>query len=138
MNQKALDLQARTRRFATAVIRFCATLPANAAVAKIADQLLDSASSTDSNYRAACRARSPNEFIAKIGVAVEEADESEGWLQLLVEADFVTLDKARDLLREADELTAIFVASRKTAERRQSAREATQKRMAASARRRSS
>ncbi|PYR73290.1 MAG: hypothetical protein DMF86_20820, partial [Acidobacteria bacterium] len=74
----------------------------------------------------------------KIGVAVEEADESEGWLQLLVEADFVTLDKARDLLREADELTAIFVASRKTAERRQSAREATQKRMAASARRRSS
>ena len=84
MNPKALELQARTQKFATAVIRFCERLPKDAATQKIVDQLLDSSASTDSNYRATCRARSPDEFISKIGVAVEEADESKGWLELLV------------------------------------------------------
>src|SRR3954462_6570133 len=66
------------------VIKFCDQLPKDVATQKIAGQLLDSAGSTDSNYRATCRARSPAEFIAKVGVAAEEADESKGWLELLV------------------------------------------------------
>ena len=82
----------------------------------IVDQLLDSAGATDSNYRAACRSRSTREFIAKIGVAAEEADESKGWLELLVRSEQVPEAKARPLIQEADELTAIFVKSRKTAE----------------------
>jgi four helix bundle protein len=122
MNPKALELQDRTRAFATAVIKFCDGLPRHAAVKSITDQLLDSAGSTDSNYRATCRARSPDEFIAKIGVAAEEADESMGWLQLLVSAGFATSEQAAALIQEADELTAIFVASRKTAERNRARR----------------
>ena len=123
MNPKAVELQARTQRFATAVIRFCDRLPKDVATQKIVGQLLDSAGSTDSNYRATCRARSPEEFIAKIGVAAEEADESKGWLMLLVSSSRASLEDARDLIEEADELTAIFVASRKTAKRRKHERE---------------
>jgi four helix bundle protein len=127
MNPKAVELQARTQRFATAVIRFCEGLPKNQAAQKIADQLLDSAGSTDSNYRATCRARSPDEFIAKIGVAAEEADESKGWLELLVTSNQVRLEDARDLIRESNELIAIFVASRKTAQRHKEERERLQR-----------
>ena len=116
MNDKTVKLQERTRKFAAAVIRFCGKLPATDAARQIGQQLIDSASSTDSNYRAACRGRSRDEFIAKIGIAIEEADESKGWLQLLVEADIVSAMDAADLTQEADELTAIFVRSRKTAE----------------------
>jgi four helix bundle protein len=123
MNPKAEELQARTNRFATAVSKFCERLPKNVAAQKIADQLLDSSGSTDSNYRATCRARSPDEFIAKIGVAAEEADESKGWLQLLVSSDLVAIEEARDLIQEAHELTAIFVASRITAKRHKEEKE---------------
>ena len=123
MNQKATELQARTKRFAAAVIRFCETLPPTTAVRRIAEQLIDSAGSTDSNYRATCRARSPSEFIAKIGVAAEEADESKGWLELLVSSGQAPADAAQPLIQEADELTAIFVKSRKTAEANKGKRE---------------
>jgi four helix bundle protein len=126
MNRQALELQERTRQFATAVIRFCDRLPTDGATQKIVDQLLDSSGSTDSNYRATCRARTPAEFIAKIGIAAEEADESKGWLELLVAAGRASIDEARNLIKEADELTAIFVASRKTAERRKLDRERLQ------------
>ncbi len=123
MNPKTIALQDRTRRFATAVIKFCEQLPSDVATQTIVEQLLDSSGSTDSNYRAACRARSSQEFIAKVGVAAEEADESHGWLQLLVDADLATIENARGLIRESNELTAIFVASRKTAQRHQQARQ---------------
>lgn len=123
MNPKALELQARTQRFAAAVINFCDGLPKDIATQRIVVQLLDSSGSTDSNYRAACRARSPAEFIAKMGVAVEEADESKGWLQLLVASGRITTQNAQALIQEADELVAIFVKSRKTAERHESERE---------------
>jgi four helix bundle protein len=123
MNPKAIELQERTRRFATAVIKFCERLPKDAATKKIVDQLLDSAGSTDSNYRATCRARSPDEFISKIGVAAEEADESKGWLQLLVSSNLAAIEDARDLIQESHELTAIFVASRITAKRHKEEKE---------------
>jgi four helix bundle protein len=129
MNAKALELQARTHRFAAAVIRFCETLPTDMATQKIVAQLLDSAGSTDSNYRATCRARSTDEFIAKIGVAGEEADESKGWLELLVSSGKTTVDAAGALIKEADELTAIFVASRITAQKNKAERNELKRQM---------
>jgi four helix bundle protein len=136
MNPKAVELQARTQRFAEAVIRFCDTLPKDKATQTIVGQLLDSAGSTDSNYRATCRARSPDEFIAKVGVAAEEADESKGWLELLVKSGRSTIEAAGTLIQEADELTAIFVKSRITAERNREERERLQRKARASNRRR--
>jgi four helix bundle protein len=136
LNPRALELQARTQRFAKAVIKFCDGLPGDMATHKIVSQLLDSAGSTDSNYRASCRARSPDEFIAKIGVAAEETDESKGGLQLLVESGRIRIDAARELIKESDELTAIFAASRKTAQRNKEARERVQQQPRASPRRR--
>ncbi len=138
MNPKAVELQARTHRFATAVIKFCERLPNNAPTQKIVGQLLDSSGSTDSNYRATCRARSPDEFISKIGIAAEEADESKGWLQLLVASNLARIEDARELIQESDELTAIFVASRKTAQRRKADRERLQKQLREGSRRRPS
>ena len=129
MNPQAVELQERTRRFATAVIRFCERLSKDPATQKIVSQLLDSSGSTDSNYRATCRARTPDEFIAKIGVAAEEADESKGWLQLLVASNLARIEDARDLIQESHELTAIFVASRKTAKRHKEERERLQKQL---------
>lgn len=129
MNPKTVELQARTQRFATAVIRFCERLSKDAATQTIVTQLLDSAGSTDSNYRATCRARSRDEFISKIGVAAEEADESKGWLELLVASDRARIEDARDLIQESHELTAIFVASRKTAQRRKAEKERLEKQL---------
>jgi four helix bundle protein len=103
------------RSICSNVAVLCGRLPRTAPVLAITKQLLDSAGSTDSNYRAACRARSPKEFIAKIGIAAEEADESLGWLQSLRHAQLADGEDLLALIREADELTAIFVASRKTA-----------------------
>jgi four helix bundle protein len=115
VNPKAEALQRRTRAFLKRVIEFCENLKGSAAVRRITPQLLDSAGSTDSNYRAACRARSRKEFIAKLGVAAEEADESKGWLQALLEANLGNRADGVALIKEADELIAILVASQKTA-----------------------
>jgi four helix bundle protein len=117
MNPKTVALQRRTRKFLTRVIGFSESLPEHGAAERIKPQLLDSAGSADSNYRAACRARSRNEFIAKIGVAIEEADEAKGWLEALLDVALGDKTEGTALAREADELTAIFVASRKTAEK---------------------
>ena len=134
MNPKALQLQERTRTFASRIIRFCDSLPKGSAAQQIAEQLRDAANSVDSNYRAACRARSPDEFIAKIGLAVEESDESKGWLELLVQAGLMKIEASRDLIQEANELVSIFVASRKTAERRKELREQLRKQIQAAKR----
>ena len=115
MHPKALALQERTRAFANGVIRLCEGLPPTVAAQKIKEQLIASATSADSNYRAACRARSRREFISKLGVVVEESDESLGWIQLLVETARCDARSAGLLLKEADQLVAIFVASHKTA-----------------------
>ena len=123
VNEKTALLQQRTHDFFTRVIGLCRSLPQTAEAQSIARQLLDSAGSTDSNYRAACRARSPREFIAKLGIALEEADESHGWLQALRDAHIGDPEAVGVLVQEANELTAIFVASRKTAIRNQRSQE---------------
>jgi four helix bundle protein len=109
------DLKRRTKQFSLRVIRLCDTLPSKPAARVIANQLLRSATSVGANYRAACRARSNADFISKIGVVLEETDESGYWLDLLVESGLVTRQRLSDLLRETEELIAIFAASKITA-----------------------
>ena len=107
MNAKALALQARTRAFAERVIKLCDELPTTAAANSIREQLLDSSGSTDSNYRSACRARTRKEFISKLGVVVEESDESLGWLQLLIDSS-ICPRTVKSLVDEANQLVAIL------------------------------
>jgi four helix bundle protein len=108
-------LKQRTKEFALRVIRMSRTLPRTAEAKVIANQLLRSATSTAANYRACCLARSRAEFISKIGVVLEEADESLFWIELLAEADVVPAKRLTELRAEAAELAAIFAASRLTA-----------------------
>jgi four helix bundle protein len=106
-----------TRRVSHAGDRVLRETSVNKRVATHHPAADDSAGSTDSNYRGACRGRSRKEFIAKIGVAAEEADESQGWLQALLAAGIGNKLETLALIKEADELIAIFVASEKTAKK---------------------
>jgi four helix bundle protein len=114
---KADELKQRTKAFAVDVVLFCRTLPRSLETYRIAGQLIDSATSVASNYRACCRSRSHKEFIAKMGTVVEEADESELWLSILITLGHCP-HNAEPLRAEAGELTAIFVASSNTARSR--------------------
>lgn len=109
------ELKARTKEFALRVIKLVAALPKSVEGRAIANQLVGSGTSVAANYRSACRARSRTEFAAKMGVALEEADESLLWLELIVAARLLPAARIDALLREADELVAIMVASRKSA-----------------------
>jgi four helix bundle protein len=111
------ELKTRLRTWATEVVVFCGTVRARPEARHIADQLLASATSTSANYRSACRARSRREFIAKLGVAVEEADESVGWLEILTEARLSAGPDVKAMLCEGRQLLAILAASRQTAAR---------------------
>ncbi len=115
MNTKAEELKARTKRFALRVIELYRTLPGAEEARVLGKQLLRSGTPVAANYRAVCRARSKAEFIAKIGVVVEEADESVLWLELLQEARIAPKDRVEPVWREAEELLAIFAASQRTA-----------------------
>jgi four helix bundle protein len=112
-------LRSRTQDFALAVIRFCRTLPSNNEGWVIGKQLLRCGTSVAANYRATNRARSHAEFIAKLGIVVEEADETVFWLELLKRAGTVVDGDLQALMAEARELLAIFAASQKTAKARQ-------------------
>lgn len=109
------ELKKRTKQFALRVIRLVETLPRTQTAQVIGNQLLRSATSVAANYRAVCRARSQADFLHKLGIVEEEADESLFWLELVVETNLILAARVQDLIQEADELTAIFVASRKTA-----------------------
>ncbi|HEY2140137.1 MAG TPA: four helix bundle protein, partial [Chthoniobacterales bacterium] len=102
---------ARTKAFALRVIRLVDGLPNSVKGRAIATQIMRSAA----NYRAACRARSRAEFIAKIGVVEEEADETAFWLELIVDSNIRTDKQIYPLRQEANELVAIMAASRKSA-----------------------
>src|SRR5437764_15289355 len=108
------DLKARTKQFALRVMKMVDALPRTIQGRAIAKQIIRSATSVAVNYRAACRARSRAEFIAKIGVVKEEADESSFWLELIVHSGLLTEARIRPLLTEAGELVAIMAASRKS------------------------
>ncbi len=108
-------LKNRTKQFGLAVIRLVESLPKTLTAGILGKQILRSATSVGANYRAVCRARSKPDFIAKLGIVEEEIDESGYWLELLVDASVIKHSEAAKLLIEVDELTAIVVASRKTA-----------------------
>lgn len=105
----------RTKSFALRVLKMVDHLPNTIAGRAIGTQLVRSATSVGANYRAACRGRSRAEFAAKLGIVAEESDESLYWIELISEAGLLTKRKIEDLLKEADELTAIFTAARRTA-----------------------
>jgi four helix bundle protein len=115
--QLAAELKARSKRFAIGVIVLCRQFPRSLDAVVVAKQLIKSATSVAANYRAACRTRSPADFVSKISVVAEEADESEFWLELTLDAHIVPAERIRSLLKESGELTAIFTASRDTAKR---------------------
>lgn len=108
-------LKDRSKQFAIRVIKLFQALPKTDEARIIGKQVLRSGTSVAANYRAVCRARSSAEFIAKIGVVVEEADETVFWLELLVETEIVNAQKLKPLMDEANELLAIFAASQITA-----------------------
>ena len=109
------DLKARTKQFALRMMKMVDALPRTIQGRAIAKQIIRSATSVAANYRAACRARSRAEFIAKIGIVEEEADESCFWLELIIDSGLLNEDRIRPLLSEAGELVAIMAASRKSA-----------------------
>lgn len=111
---KAPDLKIRTKSFALQIIDLYRKLPGSEEAKIIGKQLLRSGTSIGANYRAACRSRSRAEFNSKIGIVLEEADESVFWLELLSSARIFPKASLDDLLAEANELTAIFVAALRT------------------------
>jgi four helix bundle protein len=113
------ELKKRTKLFSLRIIKFYKNLPKGKEAEIIGKQLLRSGTSVGANYRAACRARSNAEFISKITVVEEEADESVYWIELLIEAGIVKKELLVELLKEANELTAIFTASGNTAKLKQ-------------------
>ena len=121
-NPQAAELKRGSRQFAIDVIRLVRRFPRSVEAYVVARQLVKSATSTGANYRAACRARTPDEFAAKIGLVAEEADESEFWLDLVGASGVLRAADVRSLLLEAGELTAIFTASLDTAKRNIEAR----------------
>src|SRR5688572_2390969 len=108
------ELKQRTKAFALRVIKLANCLSKDWVARRLGDQLLRSGTSVAANYRAACRARSQADFFNKLGIVEEEADESALWLELLIEGGLIPNSKLANLLDEANQLTAIMVASRKS------------------------
>ncbi len=109
------DLKQRTKSFALRIIRLYGVLPKSTEAQVLGKQVLRSGTSVGAHYREAARARSTAEFISKMETGLQELDETDYWLELLIDSEIVSAERLADLHREADELTAIFVASVKTA-----------------------
>jgi four helix bundle protein len=107
-------LKDRTRRFALRILGVYRALPRTEEARILGKQVLRSGTSIGANYRAACRARSRAELTAKLGIVLEEADETVFWLELMRDAGFFSDRKLRKIVQEANELVAIFVASMRT------------------------
>ncbi|HTP12437.1 MAG TPA: four helix bundle protein [Bacteroidota bacterium] len=114
MASRPEELRDRTKKFAINIVRLIRTLPRTEESRVIGRQLLRCGTSVAANYRAVCRARSRAEFISKIGIVVEESDETVFWLELMEELDIMSKDSLIDLKREANELVSIFAASQRT------------------------
>lgn len=108
------ELKKRTKTFALRALKLIDSLPDTRSGRILANQLGRSGTAVGANYRAACRSRSAAEMISKLSVVEEEADESSFWMELVADHGLMPVDKLAPLLREADELTAVMVASRKT------------------------
>jgi four helix bundle protein len=109
------EFKRRTKAFAIAVVRAVEALPKSQAASVLGRQLLRSGTSVGANYRAACRAKSRADFIAKLTIVEEECDESLFWMELLIEAGVVRAEQFSELMREGDEILAMVVASARRA-----------------------
>ena len=112
---RAKQLQDRTKKFAVRIIKAFARLPRDEAVRIIGRQFLRAGTSLAANYRASCRSRSKADFISKISVVTEEADETLFWFELLVESELIKPTILEPLMTECEELLKIFSASLATA-----------------------
>jgi four helix bundle protein len=120
------ELLERTKQFALRLFKLVGALPQTIQGKAVASQLIRSGTSVAANYRAACRARSKPEFIAKLGVVEEEADESAFWLELIIETHLLSAGKVKPLLIEAGEIVAMMASSKKTAAKSQIANRKSQ------------
>jgi four helix bundle protein len=109
------QMKDRTKLFALRILKMADALPTSRSGNAIANQIVRSSTSVAANYRALCRSKSRADFINKTSIVEEEADESGFWLELIVDAGLMSAKRVKPLLDEADEITAILVASRKTA-----------------------
>jgi four helix bundle protein len=116
MNEK--EMKDRTKTYAKEIIRICRLLPNNREGRLIGNQIFRSGTSVAANYRAACRARSNAEFVAKLGIVEEEADETLFWLELIDEMKILDNQKINSTMQESNEIISIVVASIKTARKR--------------------
>jgi four helix bundle protein len=112
---KSEDLKRRTKEFAHRCVKLAMALPNTQLGNHLRGQLIRCSTSVASNYRAACIAQSKASFISKLSIVIEEADESYFWLEFIIDENLIESNLVEPLLKEADELTAIFIASRKTA-----------------------
>ena len=109
------EMKARTKSFALRIIKLVEALPSNRTADVVGKQLVRSGTSVGANYRAACRAKSNADFMAKMGTVEEEADESAFWLEVIVESGLMKEELVKDLLDEVDQIVAIMVSSINTA-----------------------
>ena len=115
MTMKSDELKERTKHFAHRCVKLAMSLPNTPLGNHIQGQLTRCSTSTASNYRAACIAQSKASFVSKLSIVLEETDESFFWLEFIIEEKLLKKNLVEPLLKEADELTAIFISSRKTA-----------------------
>jgi four helix bundle protein len=115
LDERAMKI--RTKEFAKEIIRLCRKLPKNREGRLIGDQIFRAGTSVAANYRSACRARSKAEFISRLSVVEEEADETLFWLEVINEMKIFNYSKLDALMKENDEILAIIVASIKTAKK---------------------
>lgn len=108
------QLKLRTKQFALRVLKLIRALPKDTAGRAVANQLVRAGTSVGANYRAACRGRSKAEFLAKLGIVLEEADECAYWLELIAEDGMLPKERVQPLHTEADELCAILYAAIRT------------------------
>lgn len=108
------DLRERTMRFALEEVKFCRRIPPSPEGWHVRGQLFRAGTGVASNYRAACRGKSKPDFVAKLGTVIEEADESDFWLELSDRAEIVKGEETKPLRQEANELVAIFTQAQKT------------------------
>jgi four helix bundle protein len=111
------ELKKRTKQFALRIIKLVNSLPKTEVARVIGNQLLRARTSVGANYRAVCFACSQADFISKIGIVLEESDESLYWMELLVESEIVKEARMKSIMQEVTELTKIFIASLKTSKR---------------------
>ena len=112
------QLKQRTKQFALRIIKLVGSLPQTIEGREIGRQLIRSGTSIGANYRSACKGRSMAEFIAKLGIVEEEADETAYWLELVIEGGLLETGVVEPLVQEANEFVAIMASSKKTASRR--------------------